>query len=128
VFSCSRRNFSSHHPPWLSSIKQTFSRSIELTGVSGIGYNGRDMKKRTNPTSRGIDDWKSARVMPKYETFFSRPINKGVRLHGPGIREDMSLRSLSDYYGDAGIVSSGWKPSIPFGQDLTVRCYTEAVK
>ncbi len=86
------------------------------------------MKKRTNPTGRGTDNWKFAHVMPKYETLFSPLINKGMRLLGPGIREGMSLHSLCDYFENAALVRSGWKPSIPFIQGLTVRCYTEASK
>jgi hypothetical protein len=86
------------------------------------------MKKRINPTARGIDDWKYAHAITNYETLFAPPAGKGIRARGPGIQEGMSLHFSSDYFEKAATVSSCWKPSIPFGQGLTVRCYTEAGK
>jgi hypothetical protein len=83
-----------------------------------------------NATGYGIDDWKSAHAILNNETFFAPLINKGIRLRELGIREGASLRFWRDRFGNSAIVSSGWKPSILFGQGLTetVRCYSEADK
>jgi hypothetical protein len=88
------------------------------------------MNKRSNPTGRGIDGWKSAQSMRDYGPFLTPPAGKGIRARGPGIHEGMSLDFFGYYFENAAIVSSGWKASIPFvkGQVETVRCYAQAGK
>jgi hypothetical protein len=82
------------------------------------------MNRRTNPTGRGIDGWNSSQSMSDYRALLTPSAGKGIRAPGPGIHEGKSLHFLSGYFANAAIVSSGWKPSIPFGQGLTetVRC------
>jgi O-antigen/teichoic acid export membrane protein len=53
------------------------------------------------------------------------PAGKGIRLLELGIHESASLHFLSDYFENAAIVSSGWKPSISFGRGLAeIACRT----
>jgi hypothetical protein len=88
------------------------------------------MNKRTNPTARRIDGWKSAQSMRNYGLFLTPPAGEGIRAREPGIHEGVSLHFLSDYFENATMVRPGWKPSIPFDQGLadTVSCYSEAGK
>ena len=88
------------------------------------------MNRTIDAKGYGIDDWKSAHLVPNYEPFFAPLVGKGIRLLELGIHEGASLRFWRDYFEKVAIVSSGWKPSILFGQGLTqtVRRYSEAGK
>ena len=57
-----------------------------------------------NPTGYGIDDGKSAHLMPNYEPFFAPLVGKGIRLLELGIQEGASLRFWRDYFENATIV------------------------